>query len=129
MDARTTARLWPLLALTLAALPACAPTRGAPEDSDSWEFTHNQYVGVVGGSVDRTYRATMAAVEQLGMTVRAQSREATRAQVRAREADGTSVEINLLRQSGEFTRVTVHIGVLGDEARSRAIVAKIKENL
>ena len=71
----------------------------------------------------------MDRADQMQMTVKSKSREVTKAGFTLRQADGTPVDISLARQSPDFTRITVRVGTFGDEARSRQIIAKIKENL
>jgi hypothetical protein len=109
----------------------CATSASAPANGYGvWEFTGSEYTGVTAATVDRTWKATLAALDQLGFKVAAKDREATSGLIRATAPDDTSVEIVLERRSsGDFTRVGVRFGVFGDEARSKALVAKIKENL
>jgi hypothetical protein len=61
--------------------------------------------------------------------VKSKSRERAAGTIRAARADGSSIQVDLSIQSGDFTRLTVRVGVFGDEPASRAFVAKVKENL
>jgi len=117
------------LVLALAPLAGCASDSGPSPGFEAWQYTNAQYVGVAGASLDRTWHATLAALDQLGLNVRSKNRERLRGDISAAEPDGTSVQIELRRQSADFTRITVQVGLLGDEARSKAIVAKIKAGL
>jgi hypothetical protein len=123
----------PLLMLVLACLPlgGCVlAAAGAAAGYGAVEYQDGLYTTAVGATVDRTWRATLAALDQMGMSVKSKTKEATSATIRARTEDGTNVEIELARRtSGDFTRVSVRVGLFGDEGRSKAIVAKIKENL
>ncbi len=128
MDARFGLR-GAVIILAAWGVAGCASDSGPSPGFETWQYTNSQYVGVAGATLDKTWAATLAALEQMGMTVKAKTRERLRGDISAVEADGTSVQIALSRQSGDFTRVTIQVGLLGDETKSRAIVAKIKGNL
>jgi len=114
----------------LIAVAGCANNAASPSSGYGvWEFTGTQYTGVAAATVDRTFRATLAALEQLGMSIDSRSKDGTSGLIRATAPDRTSVEIVLERRSGDFTRISIRFGLLGDEARSKALVAKVKENL
>src|SRR5438046_2236192 len=100
------------LVLALAGLAGCMSGSGPSPGFEAWQYTNAQYVGVAGAPLDKTWRATLAAIDQLGMTVRSQSRERLRGDISAVQPDGTSVQIALSRQSSDFTRVTVQVGIL-----------------
>lgn len=107
-----------------------AVAAGAAAGYGAYEYSGGVYTVSAPGTVDSTWRATVAALEQSGATIKARTREATRGLVRAVTPDGTNVEIELARNaSGDFTRVSIRFGLFGDEARSRQLAAKIKENL
>lgn len=127
-SARTVAALF-LIALLAAGAGCVAVAAGAAVGYAGYEYSNGECVGVAGATVDKTYHATLAMAEQMQMTVKSKSREVTKAAFSLRQADGTPVDVSLSRQSPEFTRITVRVGTLGDEARSRQIIAKIKENL
>ena len=118
-----------LLPLACTAAGCVAVAAGAAAGYAGYEYANGDCVGVTGGTVDKTYHATLAATEQLQMTVKSQTRAIDRASFSLRQADGTPVDIELTRQNVDFTRITVRVGTLGDEARSRQIISKIKENL
>ena len=115
--------------LALATMSGCISDSGPSPGFEAWQYTNAQYVGVAGATLDRTWKATLAALDQMGLTVRSKTRERLRADISAVRPDGTNIQIALSRQSPDFTRVTVQVGLLGDEAESKAIVAKIKAGL
>lgn len=118
-----------LIGIAVGTAGGCLSGSGPSPGFEAWQYTNAQYVGVAGATLDKTWAATLAALEQMGLAVRSKTRERLRADISALQADGTSIQIALSRQSTDFTRVTIQVGVLGDEARSKAIVAKIKANL
>jgi hypothetical protein len=118
-----------LLAASLTGTGCVAAAAGAAAGYGAFEYSAGEYVGVARGTLDTVWHASVAALEQRGATIRARVRERAEARLRATDKDGTSIQIDLRIQSSEYTRVTVRVGVFGDEAASRAIVAKIKDNL
>ena len=119
------------LVLLAAALGAggCVAAAGAAAGYGAWEYNNGEYVGVCGATFDRSWRATQDALTGMGMTVLSAKRERIRGEVRAKRPDGTAVTVELSPQSSDFTRLTIRVGVFGDEVASRRIVAAIKERL
>jgi hypothetical protein len=117
-----------LVALPMAA-GCVAVAAGAAAGYAGYEYTNGEVIGVVGANVGRTYQATVAALESQRMVIKARSRESTLAELTAVEEDGTDVDIVLTRQSPDFTRITIRVGLFGDAARSRQILDLIKERL
>lgn len=123
-----------VLVALAAAAAACAQgciaaAAGAAAGYGAYEYNDGEYTGVVGAPLDRAWRATLTTLEQTGATIKSKVRERAGGRIRAARADGTRVQIDLSIQSGDFTRLSIRIGVLGDEPASRALVAKIKGNL
>jgi hypothetical protein len=119
-----------LLAGVLCASGCVVPLAvGAAAGYGAYTYAHGDLDGLANAGVDRTWRATLAAMDQLELAVREQHKEATRARVRAVAADGAEVRVSLERRSGDFTRINVRVGTFGDESRSRLIIDTIRQNL
>jgi hypothetical protein len=93
------------------------------------EYVNGQATGVASAGLDRTWRATLAAVERLGLTLKSKTKDATTAEIACTQPDGTGITISLARRSGDFTAIVVKVGLFGDEAKSREIIKTIKDNL
>lgn len=127
---RRAARVIAGLGLVAASLAGAGCVAAGPgPGSGVFEFSAGEHVGVARGTLDKVWHASVAALQQRGATIKARVRERAEARLRATDKDGASIQIDLRIQSSEYTRITVRVGVFGDEAASRAIVAKIKENL
>lgn len=125
---------------TLAVIAICVPpvalagciaaAAGAAAGYGAVEFQNGVYTVSMHATLDPTWRATLSALSDLGAEIKGKTKDASAATIRARLPDQTDVEIDLGRGlSGDFTRVSIRIGLFGDEARSRTIAAKIKERL
>jgi hypothetical protein len=119
------------LMLSLLALSGCiAAAAGAAAGYGAVEFQNGTYTTSMPATLDPTWRATLTALEQMGASIQGKTRDATSATIRARLPDQTDTEITLGRGlSSDFTRVSIRVGLFGDEPRARAIAAGIRGSL
>jgi hypothetical protein len=80
-------------------------------------------------SMDKTWEATIKAVEELKLTVESQNHDGLSGVIKGKTADDKSFEINLKRLDENSTEVGVRIGTFGDRAKSEAIQEKINSKL
>lgn len=107
-----------------------AAAAGAAAGYGVVEYQNGLYTVAVPATMDRAWRATLVAMDQLGAEVKGKSRETTSGFVRARLPDQTDIEITVGRGlSGDFTRLSIQVGLFGDEPRSKMIAARIREAL
>jgi len=121
-----------LAAIALAALPlsgCIVAAAGAAAGYGANEYINGQATGVASAGLDRTWRATIAAIDQLKLNLKAKTKDSTTAEFSCTTFDGTGVTISLSRRSGDFTAIIVKVGLFGDEPKSREIIAAIKGNL
>jgi hypothetical protein len=79
--------------------------------------------------MDKTWEATIKAVEALKLSVESQKHDALTGVIKGKMADEKSFEINLKRIGDNLTEVGVRIGTFGDRERSEAIHNKIHSML
>ena len=79
--------------------------------------------------MDKTWEATIKAVEALKLNVESQNHDALTGIINGKMADEKSFEINLKRISDNLTEVGVRIGTFGDRGRSETIHNKIHSML
>lgn len=79
-------------------------------------------------TLETTERATNQALTQLELIKISEKKDAFVALFVARTADDKKVEIKLTKLSPDTTKVQIRVGLFGDEARSLAILEKIKAN-
>jgi hypothetical protein len=80
-------------------------------------------------SLNRTWDASLAAMQDLQYTVTSQAKDALVGNLTARNANNTEINIKLKYVSNTSTEVHIRVGKLGDETLSRTILSKIKEHL
>lgn len=80
-------------------------------------------------TLEEAWLAATQAVHELQFDVRRQRLEPDSASISARESGGRSIRIELIRKSPVVTKMTIRVGLLGDQAVSRVILAEIQANL
>lgn len=79
--------------------------------------------------IDAVYDASLAALGQLDLPVVSKKKDALGGKIVSRNSEDKKVQVILKRTEGDMTKLTVRIGVFGDEVQSRTIYEKIKDNL
>ncbi len=79
--------------------------------------------------IDQSAHATAQALWQLGYAKPEEKIDASYDTFTTHDAAGTKIEVRLGHGGPGLTQLTIRVGVLGDEARSRAILDKIKAGL
>jgi hypothetical protein len=80
-------------------------------------------------SIDVVYEATLQAVEELGLNVTKKLKDALSATIVARDAQDKKITIRLKTTAEETTKLSIRIGVFGNETKSRLIYQKIRDYL
>lgn len=80
-------------------------------------------------SLNKTWAATVAAVDELEFLVINKIKDAVSAELEAKTADNKTVKIELKRVSDNLTDISIRIGTFGDETLSRYILSKIEARL
>ncbi len=80
-------------------------------------------------TLDKTWEATVGAVEELQFLVINKLKDAVSAEIEAKTADNKTVKIELKRVTENLTDISIRIGTFGDETLSRYILSKIEARL
>jgi hypothetical protein len=80
-------------------------------------------------SLAEVYAATLKAVEQLELSTTKESKDALSAVIVARDAQDKKTTIKLRAPAEGSTKISIRVGVFGDETKSRLIYQKIRDNL
>lgn len=79
--------------------------------------------------VERTFKATLAAVEDAGIVVYEKKYDQTSGQIAGNAADGKKLKVHFKALGDKVTEVKIRVGTLGDRARSEQIIEKIDARL
>ena len=80
-------------------------------------------------SLADVYEATLKALEQLELSATKEGKDALSAVIVARDAQDKKIAIKLRASTEETTKISIRVGVFGDETKSRLIYQKIRDNL
>lgn len=84
---------------------------------------------IMAQDVDVVYPASLKALEQLEITPIKQDKDALSATIVARGADDKKIKIILKRTEEDLTKLSIRIGYVGSETKSRVIYEQIRQNL
>ncbi len=79
--------------------------------------------------LDVVYEATLKAVDELELNVTKKTKDALSAVIVARDAQDKKITIKLSATTENTTKLSIRIGLFGNETKSRLIYQKIHENL
>jgi len=80
-------------------------------------------------SLSKVYIASGKAVQKLELNVISRQKDELSATIEVRDAQDKKITIKLKATAENATKISIRIGLFGDEAKSRMIYNKIKENL
>ena len=80
-------------------------------------------------SIDTTWQASQEALKDLEFSVTSKEKDAFSAKLIAHGVNDKKIEIELKKVSELLTRVTIRVGVFGDEPLSRLILERLKKHL
>lgn len=80
-------------------------------------------------NLDAVYTATAEALEQLGLHPIEDRKDALSALITTRDAQDQKITIKLRRTTSETTKISIRVGIFGNETKSRLIYQKIHDNL
>ncbi len=79
--------------------------------------------------IDNVYTATKKAMKQLGFSVTKDEKDWLSAVIVAHDVKDNRVTIKLSSTASKATKLSIRVGLLGNEAKSRLIYQKIRDNL
>jgi hypothetical protein len=117
-----------VLAATAGCVVAAVGAAGAA-GAGTVAFIRGELEATVSSSFETVIPAASKAVGQLGFSKIRETKDALAAEIVARTALDKKVDIKLNKETDQLTRVSIRIGIFGDEVKSRAILDQIKQNL
>ena len=83
----------------------------------------------VNATASQVHDATVSALKELNLPIIEDTHDNLSAKMKSRFADGAEVWIDISSLSTESSQITVRVGVLGDENRSRQILDAVHKHL
>ncbi len=94
-----------------------------------YAYINGEVKATESASIDRTWDATLAAMQDLQFPVTSKAKDALEANLTTRNASNTNISIKLKNLSNTSTEIRIRVGTFGDEAMSRTILNKITSHL
>jgi len=107
----------------------CVTTTGGVVDVGRITNTNRQLEETAAVSTLAAYKATVAALRELDMSITALYGDGTSVEMKSRAADNEMAWIKITSISAVSCKVTVSVDVFADESRSRSILTAIMKNL
>jgi len=79
--------------------------------------------------INSAYKASLKSLEQLGIAPTSKVKDALTAKIVSRDADDEKITIKLTSTTDGLTKLSIRIGLIGNETKSRIIYEHIKKNL
>ena len=114
------------LALTISGCVVAAVGAGAAAGVG---YIRGDLEATLENDVEQVYEASLKALDQLKLAVISKQQDALAAKIVSRNSEDKKIQVNLKQIEGSVTKLTIRIGVFGDETQSRLIYDKIRENL
>jgi hypothetical protein len=118
-----------LLISSVLLIPGCLAAAVGAGAVGSVVYIKGDLEAVEGKDIDTVYAATKKAVKQLGLKVTKDDKGFSSVEIIARDTEDRKTTIRLKSTSAETTKVSIRVGLLGNELRSSFIYQKIHDNL
>jgi hypothetical protein len=122
-----------LVALTVllgTQLAGCAALLvGSAAGAGSVVYVKGQLNEDMNASVSRVHSASISALRELNLPIIEDKHDSLSAKIKSRFADGSDVWIQIESLAAESSRITIRVGILGDEYKSRQIRDGIHKHL
>ena len=77
----------------------------------------------------KVHEATLASLKEFELPIKEDKKDRLAAKVRSQLADGDLVFIDIHSLAESSTRITIRVGIFGDESRSRRLLERIRRRL
>lgn len=119
-----------LTGLSMLAASGCvALAVGAVAGAGAYAYHSGKLTATLEASLDRSYDAARAALKDLELPEASTTKDAFEGKIVAKTADAKDVTVHLESKGEKVTDISIRIGTFGDEHKSTAILAKIREKL
>ena len=116
-----------LFALELAGCAALLV--GGAAGAGSVVYVKGQLKEDMAASVPRVHDASISALKELSLPIIEDNHDKLSAKITSRFADGSDVWIEIESVTAESSKITIRVGVMGDEQKSRQILDGIHKHL
>ena len=92
-------------------------------------YVRGDLESVLDADMNKAYTASLTSLKQLELVPTLKQKDALGAKIIARTTEDKKVTITLTRVDEKLTKLSIRIGIFGDEMQSRVIYDRIRGNL
>jgi hypothetical protein len=92
-------------------------------------YVKGELEATLDAGMDTSYDASLKALEQLQLVPTQKLKDSLSAEIIARRSDDTKITVKLTRVEDKITKLSIRVGVFGDQEQSTTIYSHIKQNL
>ena len=118
-----------LLPCMLSGCAAALLAGGAAVGAGTFAFVNGQLQTTEEVPLDRAWAASVKAMDQMQFSIKKREKDALHARVTAMDSRKRYIVIDLNRENSYLTKITIRVGMFGDEKASELILSKIRRNL
>lgn len=123
---------WAILLLavsTQTGCPAAVFLAGGAGGAAGVAWTKGKLQEELKAPLSKVHKATISALKELELPIKEDRKDALTAEIRSQFADGKDVWIDIRSLAEASTRITIRVGLFGDESRSRRVLNAIRHYL
>jgi len=118
-----------LLVAVVLSSQGCKTVMVGPKLQTEAVYTFGELTSTIPYDVDTVNEAAKTALDQLQLRTIMATKDRLSAKIIARDPEDKKVAVGLLAATENTTKLTIRIGTLGNEAKSKVIYSKIRDNL
>ena len=114
-----------LLACAAMAFQGCSSDAETPKPAYSW----GSFDAVESAGINKVYDASLKAAEELKLLVIQKDVDSMSGKITARDVADKKIIITLTATTDKMTKLSIRVGTLGDEGKSKLIYEQIKKKM
>jgi hypothetical protein len=118
-----------LVLLTMHLVGCAAVVVGGAAGAGTVVYVKGQLNEDINASVSKVYDASLSALKELELPIIEDNHDTLSAKIKSKFADGDDVWIQIESVTAESSKITIRVGVMGDENKSRRIIDAIHRHL
>ena len=118
-----------LLVCSAIVLQGCATSEEQAAAAGKAKYSMGNFESVEQASIDKVYAAGLKAMEELKLPVIQKDVDSMSGKIAGRDVADKKIIITLSATPDKMTKLSIKVGMFGDEAKSRLIYEQIKKQL
>jgi hypothetical protein len=118
-----------LLVCAVTVLPGCSSESKETGASGKVEYSWGELNATESAGIEKVYDASLKAVEELKLPIIQKGVDSMSGKIIARDVEDKKIIITLTAATGGMTKMSIKVGTLGDEGKSKLIYEQIKKKM